>query len=92
MQNLGEKNFKNAVVFPFGTLQGVCDGKGIYDENDECILGETQNYKANFKGKIEFIDEQVVFLGFFRTHYGHFITEELARLWWVIKKKEGDKK
>lgn len=79
MQNLGEKNFKNAVVFPFGALQG------IYNKNGDRISGQTQNYKANFKGKIKFIDEQVVFLGFFRAHHGHFITEELARLWWALK-------
>ena len=85
MQDLSERHFKNAVVFPYGALQGVCDGKGIYAENDECILGETQNYKANFKGKIEFINEKVVLLGFFRAHHGHFITEEFARLWWVLK-------
>ena len=85
MQNLSEQIFKNAIVFPYGTLQGVCDGKGIYDENGERILGQTPNYKANFKGKIDFIDEKVVFLGFFRAHHGHFITEELARLWWVLK-------
>lgn len=76
---LSEQIIKNAVVFPFGALQG------IYNENGDRILGQTQNYKANFKGKIQFIDEKVVFLGFFRAHHGHFITEELARLWWVLQ-------
>ncbi len=76
---LSEQIIKNAVVFPFGALQG------IYNENGDRISGQTQNYKANFKGKIQFIDEKVVFLGFFRAHHGHFITEELARLWWVLQ-------
>lgn len=76
---LSEQTIKNAVVFPFGALQG------IYNENGDRISGQTQNYKANFKGKIQFIDEKVVFLGFFRAHHGHFITEELARLWWVLQ-------
>ena len=78
-KNLSEQIIKNAVVFPFGALQG------IYNENGYRISGQTQNYKANFKGKIQFIDEKVVFLGFFRAHHGHFITEELARLWWVLQ-------
>lgn len=27
----------------------------------------------------------VVFLGFLSGFHGHFITEELARLWWVLQ-------
>lgn len=72
---LSEQIIKNAVVFPL---------QGIYDENGVRILGEKA--KTNFKDKIfQFIDEKVVFLGFFRAHHGHFITEELARLWWVLQ-------
>lgn len=73
-KNLSETTIKNAIVFP---LQGICD------ENGARILGEKA--KTNSKDKIQFIDEKVVFLGFFRAHHGHFITEELARLWWVLK-------
>ena len=71
---LSEQIIKNAVIFP---LQGICDENGVR------ILGEKA--KTNFKDKIQFIDEKVVFLGFFRAHHGHFITEELARLWWVLQ-------
>lgn len=83
-KELGETIINNAIIVNYGALQG------IYDENGKSILGQTPHYKI--KDKIEFIDEKVVFLGFFRAHHGHFITEELARLWWVLQNGTKDHK
>ena len=41
---------------------------------------------------VQFVPEQVVFLGAFHQHYGHFITESLARLWFMLSKNNKDYK
>lgn len=79
-KELGEKIIKNAIFVDYGGLQQV-----IYDENRQIISGNPPKNCENFNGKVEFIDEKVVFLGFFYAHHGHFITEGLARLWWVLQ-------
>ena len=43
--------------------------------------GASQNFESN---STEYIDEDVVFLGALSSHYGHFITEGLARLWFFL--------
>lgn len=76
-KNLGEKVIKNGVILPYIDFDEVA----ILNEKNEVILGKT-------KGKFEIaqnLSERVVFLGFFGGHYGHFITEEIARLWWILE-------
>lgn len=73
---LGETILNNAIVFQ----------RSIYDEHKERIFGgDDLDKNAHLPRKIEFYDEEVVFLGFFRAHHGHFITEELGTLWWVLQ-------
>lgn len=73
---LGETILKNAIVFQ----------RSIYDENKKRIFGgDDLGKNAHLPSKIEFYDEEVVFLGFFRAHHGHFITEELGTLWWILQ-------
>ena len=40
---------------------------------------------AEAKNEIDYVDEEVVFLGALPKHYGHFILEGLARLWFYLK-------
>lgn len=40
---------------------------------------------ADAQNEIEYIDEDVVFIGALPKHYGHFIIEGLARLWFYLE-------
>lgn len=75
-ENLGEKVIKNGVILPYQKFAKFA----LLDENNEAILGQ----KSAFKKPV-ILDEKVVFLGFFSAHHGHFITEEIARLWWILE-------
>lgn len=72
-KNLSEQIIKNGVIFP--CLKNT--PSGVFKENDTQVL--------NFNGEISTSSEKVVFLGSFAWHYGHFITESLSRLWWIVK-------
>lgn len=37
----------------------------------------------------EYIDKSVVYLGQYRVHYGSFLVDSIARLWYTLKKSEG---
>lgn len=39
-----------------------------------------------------FYNMSVVFLGFFSSFHGHFITEEISKLWWVLKNGTRERK
>lgn len=46
--------------------------------------GCSQNFQLE---EADYVDEDVVFLGALSSHYGHFITEGLARLWFFLDAK-----
>ena len=79
-KELGETIIKNAIFVDYGGLQQV-----IYDENKQIIFGNPPKNSKKFKGKVEFINEKVVFLGYFNAHHGHLITDELGKFWWILK-------
>ena len=79
-KELGETIIKNAIFVDYGGLQQV-----IYNENKQIIFGNPPKNNTTFKGKVEFIDEKVVFLGYFNAHHGHLITDELGKFWWILK-------
>ncbi len=78
--------YKNAVIFDFDWLSP----HGVFDENGQnvasysCYKSE-QNYKEFYKGEILQDERDVIFLGCIYGHYGHLITEEMSRLWWVLE-------
>ena len=79
-KELGETIIKNAIFVDYGGLQQV-----IYNENKQIIFGNPPKNSKKFKGKVEFINEKVVFLGYFNTQHGHLITDELGKFWWILK-------
>ena len=72
---LSQKVLKDAIIF----------NRSLYDENQKLILGDELGKKSKIANEFEFYDGEFIFLNFFRAHHGHFITEELGRLWWVLK-------
>ncbi len=71
---------------------GNTDTGGVFDKNfnivelskdrwaeDAVKVGAPQHY--DFGSDIEYIDEDVVYIGHFDNHFGHFLIESLKRLW-----------
>lgn len=53
-------------------------------EFTDWYCGCSQNFQLE---EADYVDEDVVFLGALSSHYGHFITEGLARLWFFLDAK-----
>ena len=95
--SLSQKVLKNAIIVPFSKGENFGDkASGIYDEkackisnyySDELCTPANSLNKADkaLIGGGGYYDMSVVFLGFLSSFHGHFITEELGRLWWVLK-------
>ena len=79
----------------FGTFQG-----GVCDENLNFVAGNKRKYaeRGGFntiesayevaREDIIQLDEDVIFGGLLAEHFGHFLTESLCRLWYVIQHPE----
>ena len=63
---------------------GVIDerGKFIKESATSYLFGEKYNYNED---KVKTIDEEVVFFGPFVRHWGHFICDQINRLWYIMK-------
>ena len=71
----------------------VSKGEGLcHDIHPKSLAGLWMRANAfDFSNvDIEFIDEEVIFLGPLPDHYGHFITEGLSRLWPYLDSKYKD--
>lgn len=53
-------------------------------EFEDWYCGCSNNFQLE---EADYVDEDVVFLGALSSHYGHFITEGLARLWFFLDSK-----
>jgi hypothetical protein len=93
---------KNALVIPYKNRGDGIEGEGgVFDSNGKIIelsksktsnsiikIGSPQILDADIKYK--YIDEDAVYLGFFPTHFGHFIIEALNRLWIYLENNPFD--
>lgn len=83
--------FKNATILPvknFGDVDvahgrgGVVDSQGMYVEESRTKARVGGVYEVD---QCEFVDKKVVYCGFFNKAWGHFLTEVVSRLWYVLK-------
>ena len=97
--DVGHKTVPNALV-----TKGALDGwprsliSGVFDEElnevNESVF--VRGYRVSFPRditqlQIESLSKkkgQCVYLGWFITHYGHFITESISRMWWLAKYRD----
>ena len=96
-KELKAPKYNDAILLPIKSrndgsiwyMGGVLDADGHYIQ-ETALKSEVcyNNYKI--EGDVPYIDEDVVYIGFYWDHYGHFIIEQLSRLWYFIK--NGDKK
>lgn len=91
------KQYKNAVFVPRGdkdSSMGLyeesgnfisCSGKRIYGSSE---YSEGKKLERNDLTSLGKIDDPVIFGGYLRGHYGHFLIDEISRFWWIIEHKE----
>lgn len=84
--------------------KGALDGwprrlvSGVFDSNlNEVIEGAfVRNYRVSYPRDISDLDIKTLplysgrflYLGWIITHYGHFITESISRMWWLAENEE----
>lgn len=85
---------QNATVLPLRKLEGdallfgcggVVDSQGNYVE----LSGHQYRVWGDYAFENpEYRDEKVAFCGYLVNHWGHFLVESVARLWYVLEKDE----
>lgn len=68
---------------------------GVFADNNNYIekskyIGDWFKFGGNYdlsKENIEYLDEDVVYLGFFINHWGHFLIDVIVRMWIIQYKK-----
>lgn len=74
-----KKSNKKTLVFGLG---GVVDSNNIYIE-ESAVKGRVE-YAYEYDS-YDCFDEKVVFCGYLINHWGHFLTETVPRLWYVLE-------
>ncbi len=86
-------SYKNATILPVvkfpddNLAWGRC---GVLDENGSYIKSCTINGHLGGSyavSDVGFLDERVVYCGYFNRHWGHFLVDAVSRLWYFL---EGD--
>lgn len=82
------------IILPAKPEPGIPWGAGGVQYADFTFVEESKTPKifgGNYEYKhdtIQFIDEEVVYMGPFLCHWGHFICDQISRLWYVLDKVE----
>lgn len=85
---------EDATVLPFMYLDsgpirragGILDSKNIFIEES----GSRKGYLKYGKpydydhSKTEFVDEEVIWFGYYYSHWGHFLIELIGRMWYLL--------
>lgn len=88
---LSTKTVKNGTILPAAKDEngaaiwaagGVIDEKGdfVEESKNDYLFGGKYDYDTT---RVKYIDEEVVFFGPFVKHWGHFICDQINRLWYV---------
>lgn len=92
-KKLGAKIVEDAVILPakqdFSTNSKLWAIGGVMDKNNNFVEESASRYL--FGGEYEYnedyidsVDEEVVFFGPFVKHWGHFLCDQMSRLWYII--------
>ncbi|CAM4490429.1 glycosyltransferase family 61 protein [Paenibacillus macerans] len=89
---LNVKEVKNGIILPAkGDLSVSWALGGVLDENGQFVKESHTRNEHVFGGFYEYdkqsvqqCDETVVFMGPFLSHWGHFICDQISRLWYIL--------
>lgn len=89
---------KNGIIMPpvitdeYGTKAcgGVCDEEGMYVQESAQYVSGVSVVGGGYlvEKEIPYIDEEVVYLGKFNAHWGHFLMDMLTRVWYICDNRE----
>ncbi len=83
--------FQNATILPVRKCEdvdvsagcgGVIDSHGMYVEKSSTKARVNGSYTVQ---ECEFVNKKVVYCGYFNKAWGHFLTEVVSRLWYVLR-------
>lgn len=72
-------------------LGGVVDKEGHFVWESAYKYGDTNLWGGSYEvvtEDIEYIPEKVIFIGQMQTHWGNFLYDCMARIWYVLQEKE----
>ncbi len=93
-KKLNVKIINNGIILPakedydnstpkLWAIGGVTDEKGHYVKESDSGYLFGGNYEIN-NDYLEYNDETVIYFGPFIQHWGHFICDQISRLWYII--------
>ena len=95
----GVERIMNGIILPFVRPQegeGISAGGGVLYENGiwaeksaQRIVGaEIDHGYPVEKDQCKYIDKSVMYFGAYHPHWGHFLTEQVGRCWYLARHKE----
>ena len=92
-ENLTVESYKSATILPMkkfdeDPISRSFGRGGVVDkDNNYVILSElSERLSGGYEfSNEEFIDEKVVYCGYFINHWGHFLVDTIVRLWYVLE-------
>ena len=90
-KDLKIENYRNAVILPLKRFEGdnLLFGRGgVVDCNGEYVDTSAINRRVQFGYAFEnekYEDKKVVYCGYLVKHWGHFLVEAVARLWYFLE-------
>lgn len=80
---------QNAVILPVRNCDSLLFGQGgVEDSQGQYVASSGIPGRIDgiySYGKPEFVDQKVVYCGYMINHWGHFLVEATARLWYFLK-------
>jgi len=92
-EKLTIKEVSKGIIFPayrneqtdrFWSVGGVLDKDKHFVEESATSYFFGGNYEI-YNENIKYIDEEVIFFGPFIEHWGHFICDQISRLWYILE-------
>ena len=87
-------SIENGIILPAKPAPGIPWGAGGVLREDYSFVEESKS-PSIFGGKYEYdqnslrvMDEEVVYMGPFLCHWGHFICDQISRLWYILRDVE----
>ena len=97
-QSLDVKFLEDAFILPWRSPEGkrvmyggVVSFEGVYDKSSGWHEGIASDYPFETE-QVEYYDETVVYIGCLYHVWGHAITDNLKKLWWLLDKSQEDYK
>lgn len=91
--------FDDATVLPYKNKKNLWGIGGLVDRNNNYIDSSGfESYWVSFggyysygNGNVNYIDESVIWFGIFTEHWGHYLVDNISRMWFLLDNYNGEK-